>query len=154
MSGDTKDGGSAFPIETTATPYASGMSLRDWFAGQALTNPYTAHDGDADKVAEWAYQVADAMIFVKSNRIGTQVVRDLEAKLAKAVGLLESWINVATHCTIEEGVCCCGDNMDTHAKPMDCGHSPVDHGAYIANGLVEETNATLAELTGGKDDCQ
>lgn len=68
MSEETKDGGSAFPIETTATPYASGMSLRDWFAGQALTNPYTAHDGDADKVAEWAYQVADAMIFAKSNR--------------------------------------------------------------------------------------
>ena len=73
-----------------------------------------------------------------------------EAKLAKAVGLLEAWINVATHCIIEEGVCCCGDNMDTHAEPMHCGHSPVDHGAYIAESLVEETNATLAELTGDK----
>lgn len=69
-----------------------------------------------------------------------------EAKLAKAVGLLEAWINVAAHCTIEEGVCCCGDSMDTHAEPMDCGHSPFDHGAYIAKGLVEETNAILAEL--------
>ena len=79
-------------------------------------------------------------------------IEELEAKLAKAVGLLEAWVDVATHCTIEEGVCCCGDNMDTHAEPMDCGHSPVDHGAYIANGLVEETNATLAELTGGKNE--
>ena len=76
----------------------------------------------------------------------------LKAVLKKAVGLLEAWINVAAHCTIEEGVCCCGDNMDTHAKPINCGHSPVDRGVYIAEGLVEETNTTLAELTGGKDE--
>ena len=79
-------------------------------------------------------------------------VEALEAKLAKAVGLLEAWIRVATHCTIEEGVCCCGAAMDTHDDPMSCGHLQVDHGAYVARGLVEETNATLAELTGGKDD--
>ena len=30
------DGGPAFSVETTATPYAPGMTLRDWFAGQAL----------------------------------------------------------------------------------------------------------------------
>ena len=75
---------------------------------------------------------------------------ELEAKLAKAVGLLEAWVNVAAHCTIEEGVCCCGDNMDTHAEPMDCGHCPVDHGAYVASRLVDATNAALAELTGVK----
>lgn len=56
------NGGPAFPIETTATPYAPGMSLRDWFAGQALANMYTDNDQDPDKVAEWAYQVADAML--------------------------------------------------------------------------------------------
>lgn len=36
--------------------------LRDTFAGQALANTYTAHEGSPDKIAEWAYQVADAMI--------------------------------------------------------------------------------------------
>lgn len=76
----------------------------------------------------------------------------LKINLAKAMGLLEAWINVATHCTIEEGVCCCGDDMDTHAEPMDCGHEPVDHGTYIAMGLAEKTEATLAELTGGGDE--
>lgn len=75
---------------------------------------------------------------------------ELEAKLAKAVGLLEAWVNVAAHCTIEEGVCCCGDSMDTHAEPMDCGHLPVDHGAYVASRLVNDTSATLAELTGSE----
>ena len=90
---ETETGGPAFPPMHNPSTHHSGMTLRDWFAGQALTNPYTAHDGDADKVAEWAYQVADAMIFAKSNRIGTQAVRDLEAKLAKAVEALDK-INV------------------------------------------------------------
>jgi hypothetical protein len=41
-----------------------GMSLRDWFAGQALANPRT-FPGDyscAEDVAGWAYGIADAMI--------------------------------------------------------------------------------------------
>jgi hypothetical protein len=89
----------------------------------------------------------------RAMREGLNRIKELEAKLAKAVDLLEAWINVATHCTIEEGVCCCGENMDSsHPNPMHCGHSPVDHGAYVAMNLLEETDTTLAELTGGKDE--
>ena len=39
-----------------------GMTLRDYFAAKALANAYTQHDGNPDKVAEWAYAVADAML--------------------------------------------------------------------------------------------
>lgn len=57
------DGGPAFPIEMTGTPYAPGMSLRDWFAGQALagimTNPV---GGEQISVANKAYRIADAML--------------------------------------------------------------------------------------------
>ena len=83
-------------------------------------------------------------------RIGTQAVRDLEAKLAKAVEDLKGWLEVSQHCTIEDGVCCCGDDMKTHGNPMNCGHSPLDHGAYTARRLAESTRATLAELKGDK----
>lgn len=41
------------------------MSLRDWFAGQALANGNIEdHSGPewADRVAEQAYRIADAMI--------------------------------------------------------------------------------------------
>ena len=31
------------------------------------------------------------------------------------------------------GVCCCGDNMEGHSNPMDCGHSPVDHGEWTTH---------------------
>ena len=41
-----------------------GMSLRDWFAGQALmgvlADPNCGHD--LGRTAEWAYMCADAMI--------------------------------------------------------------------------------------------
>jgi len=40
----------------------TGMTLRDYFAAKALANLYTQHDSNADKVAEWAYAVADAMM--------------------------------------------------------------------------------------------
>ena len=38
------------------------MFLRDWFAGQALANSYADNDATPDKLAEWAYHVADAML--------------------------------------------------------------------------------------------
>jgi hypothetical protein len=27
---------------------------------------------------------------------------------------------------VSSGVCCCGDDMNKHGNPMDCGHNPVD----------------------------
>src|SRR5690606_29906684 len=44
---------------------AQGMSLRDYFAAKALANAYTQCEGDPDKAAEWAYQLADAMLRVR-----------------------------------------------------------------------------------------
>lgn len=60
-------GGAAFPGPAfTRNGYQSGhdmgMTLRDWFAGQALANTYAQHEQDPSKVAEWAYQIADAML--------------------------------------------------------------------------------------------
>jgi hypothetical protein len=47
-----------------------GMTLRDWFAGQALagytTDPNTENDNQCD-IAEWAYSFADAMIAYRNN---------------------------------------------------------------------------------------
>ena len=73
-------------------------------------------------------------------------IEALEANLAQAVERLEAWVKLAEHCSIEDGVCCCGEDMEGHSNPMNCGHSPVDHGAYIAGQLEESTRATLAEI--------
>jgi hypothetical protein len=65
------DGGTAFPVippvdETGRTavgyPYPDpGMSLRDWFAGQALHIPELRGE-TPQRVADWAYSLADAML--------------------------------------------------------------------------------------------
>jgi hypothetical protein len=62
------DGGPAFPKPaeiSTQLRGQTGMSLRDWFAGQALPECIkvvdTAH-GNSDHAADLAYTVADAML--------------------------------------------------------------------------------------------
>lgn len=71
------DGGSAFPVEDQGTHGTYGMSLRDWFAGQALsgilaggfadTIPHDDVNGGFD-AAFFAYQYADAMIATRKGR--------------------------------------------------------------------------------------
>jgi len=67
------DGGPAFPSDKPVKFYsdgstaarAEGMSLRDWFAGQALggmAGYSLSRDESAGSVASLAYFVADAML--------------------------------------------------------------------------------------------
>ncbi len=69
MSDEADDGGPAFPHTTVTGQYnANGMSLRDWFAGQALNAMTISNSGlcDEDTTAEvcaaLAYVYADAML--------------------------------------------------------------------------------------------
>lgn len=69
MASDKEDGGPAFPIQGQSYP-RSGMSLRDWFAGQALVGliARSSVDGAGYKFSNQAYQVADAMLAQRVNR--------------------------------------------------------------------------------------
>ena len=53
------DGGPAFPQDEFGG--VKGMSLRDYFAGQALTRA-TSNGWPAKEIASWAYEIADAML--------------------------------------------------------------------------------------------
>jgi hypothetical protein len=67
MSAPINDGGPAFPgPETTTNP--QGMSLRDWFAGQALAGMLADHErnGYPKDYAKNAYLFADAMIAARN----------------------------------------------------------------------------------------
>ena len=63
-------GGPAFPVLDTGPDYypnfRPGMSLRDWFAGQALQGMAVTlireKVFDQKEVARWAYGYADAML--------------------------------------------------------------------------------------------
>jgi len=67
---DKRDGGPAFPRvgEGVGNPSydVAGMTLRDWFAGQALVSMHLSHDyakGPCNAAAaERSYRIADAML--------------------------------------------------------------------------------------------
>jgi hypothetical protein len=57
------DGGPAFPFQD-GYGRVSGMTLRDWFASQAMAGlvPYVVKGATFENVAEDAYKAADAML--------------------------------------------------------------------------------------------
>ena len=63
---DRHDGGPAFPV--AADEFTTGMTLRDWFAGQALAgilaNP--SRLDSIDNTTGGAYTIADAMLMARS----------------------------------------------------------------------------------------
>jgi hypothetical protein len=73
---EPKDGGPAFPIQKNYGPH--GMSLRDWFAGQALVGWLSgAGDKEVDRgtvriCSEQCYEIADAMLKVREGNNGRQ----------------------------------------------------------------------------------
>lgn len=68
MAQDIEEGGAAFPLPRAWEEY--GMTLRDWFAGQALAMCAATHgwptSGDGPQIAERAYAIADAMLAERS----------------------------------------------------------------------------------------
>lgn len=62
------DGGSVFPKEYgEGIPRDEGITLRDYFAAKAMEGELACQlpeweNKDASKLAQWAYEIADAMI--------------------------------------------------------------------------------------------
>ena len=98
---------------------------------------------NCDLTTAWMAGAAKAQDQIKAQ---AAEIERLRGDVEKAVKLLEAWIEVSEHCNIQEGVCCCGENMEGHGNE----HFPLDHGVYIAGRLEVETRTTLAELTGAK----
>ena len=67
MSEQIEDGGPAFPIASVGCGQHPGMTLRDWFAGQAMIGLCSGINSGSDAwlincAADLAYQIADAML--------------------------------------------------------------------------------------------
>lgn len=63
------DGGPAFPLDPRRKDsWSPGMSLRDWFAGQALTGLALRAESNIctlKEIACMAYDLADAMLYFR-----------------------------------------------------------------------------------------
>jgi len=74
------DGGPAFPAETewissyegtvevTAPIYHHGMTLRDWFAGQAVAGLVNGRREEVALFAREAYSIADALLAQRAKK--------------------------------------------------------------------------------------
>lgn len=66
MAERTENDAPAFPVTAGQQVYSHGMTLRDWFAGQAIAGVCgPTPDGwslSPQDHATWAYQIADAML--------------------------------------------------------------------------------------------
>ena len=58
-----KTGGPAFPAKLGHW-MEEGMTLRDYFAAQAMLG-FIAVEVQRERIAEWAYEIADAMLEVR-----------------------------------------------------------------------------------------
>lgn len=64
------DGGPAFPVQDAASWQGHGMTLRDYFAANAMQAMVTKSDGQSKTggakgvplIAQYAYEFADAML--------------------------------------------------------------------------------------------
>lgn len=72
MSTPIDDGGTAFPVAAGVFHDGRwGMSLRDWFAGQALASGKWIYGRDEREITAAAcYEVADAMIAERREKTG------------------------------------------------------------------------------------
>lgn len=80
---------------------------------------------------QWRDLCGDKLVLAMFNRI-----QELESAIQGSVEFL-------THAPLETGICCCGDSMNGHGNPMDCGHSPVDSGAYAISAHIEGLRQVL-----------
>jgi hypothetical protein len=80
MTDQPKPDAPAFPVTAGQQVYATGMSLRSWFAGQVLAqiNPTAADAAWMEQHgAAMAYRIADAMLAAESDH-DTRIAAQLE----------------------------------------------------------------------------
>jgi hypothetical protein len=61
---------------------------------------------------------------------------------------LRSMLAIVSETGIASGICCCGDDMDRHENPFNCGHVAVDSGHYHSGPFLESARAAISKATG------
>ncbi len=130
-----KDGGPAFPQTTVVDPTGSwvtvergavGLSLRDWFAGQAITGILADNEEygpTVQEAAETAYKIADAMLKART-REPRHLVSDVARLMARGTRREGVSDGKAKARTVPTPKLAPLHVAELHT-PDDCGASPV-----------------------------
>lgn len=101
------------------------------------------------KAATWMASPEAAQRLDGYRELGQRAARAEQQRdeLLAALKDMIEWFDGADH---EDGYCCCGDRMDTHAVPMESGHEPVDAGLYHASLLRGKAHEVIAKVEADK----
>ena len=116
----------------------------------AAENATLARKLDAAQKTGETYRLANRTNLDRANAAEAELatLRASEAAALDRVAVLEDALNgciaAIEHADMADGVCCCGDNMEGHSEPMNCGHSPVDMGEYHAHQVLIAARAAIS----------
>ena len=63
---------------------------------------------------------------------------DLQKQVDSLNKKYDALLEFIKHAQVSSGVCCCGESMENHSSPLNCGHSPVDMWDYAVSKFVED----------------
>lgn len=91
-----------------------------------------------DLMGEYDHEREANAAFIASSRTA---VPALVERVRELTGMVERFCNIMQHCSVTDGSCCCGEDMAKHSEFS--GHSPTDHGSYVADQALEDALALL-----------
>ena len=154
---------------TPPTPAAEdreAVAVALWVADAVRAAPNVARyrnaasfkEQDANHIELWLGQAGAALSALAPIR-AAEILAAEENERARALGQAAEHINrleaalrgllsTVERLDISEGVCCCGDDMATHAEPMSCGHTPVDAGHYHHGNAIQQARDAIEHGAG------
>ncbi len=66
-------------------------------------------------------------------------VPDAATLIERQAAQIEMMREFIARAPVSSGVCCCGESMNGHSDPMNCGHTPVDLWDYSVEQILSTT---------------
>ena len=110
----------------------------DGWTGDAICVPATTAAEAATALESLSRELAEAREDAERN------LTDARKRCSELTALVDTAASIFENCSVESGMCCCGEPMEGHPDPMSCGHSATDHGGYVSVGWHNRARSVLS----------